>query len=513
MKKSLFSKILRVLPVVFLLSCISQNKANCQLKWDYEWIIALNDEDNPGAIGYKISFNDGKRKLIETRSFNSIGDNNAMICNNEGELLLYANGCEVMDTTGGLVQNGDSINPGDIHDTWCQYGIYPGTQNSMILIHPNFNHYFYLHKDWVQEDGEFGQGVYSYNQLFTEIKLDPIHDYSIENKNLKVDSLRDRQSGYSEAILHENGSDWWIIDYIPKEAGGLRLNYKIDEYGIYLDSETEYENQDAIKRECSAGGQAVFSPRGDLYALYCPFTGIDIFNFNRSTGEFSNHYHFSTSLNETFSGLAFSPNGRFLYVSSGFELHQFDLWADDGDTDQFIRIAQYDGYLDPFPTNFAWMQIGPDCKIYMTSTNGVSSFHVINNPNEKGQDCNFVQHGFELPIRNGPASIPNVPVFRFDGDEVCDPTITSVFDLPIEVVYDLELHPNPTTDDVLVGFPEDLKNGNLYVKSMSGQVIYQQEFDFSGSLKISLGDFETGMYVIEVVSEGKRFVERVVKVD
>jgi len=498
------------MPVIFLLSCILQNEAICQLKWDYEWIIGINDEDNTGAIGYKIDFNDGMRKLIETRSYKPIGMNNAMICNDDGELLFYANGCEVMDTTGGLVENGGGINPGESHDTWCQYGVYLGPQNSMILPGLRQDNYYYLHKDRVNENGEFGQSAYSYNQLYTEIKIGPLDNYIIEKKNIKVDSLRDRQTGFSDAILHDNGLDWWIIDYIPQEAGGLRLNYKVDEEGIYLESETVYENQNAIKRECSGGGQAVFSPRGDLYALYCPFTGIDIFNFNRSTGEFTNHYHFSTNLNETNSGLAFSPNGRFLYVSSGDELHQFDLRVEDGATDKFIKIAEYDGYLDPFPTNFAYMQIGPDCRIYMTSTNGVSSFHVINNPNEKGQDCNFVQHGFELPIRNRPASIPNVPVFRFVGEEVCDPTITSVFDLPVEVVYDLELHPNPTTDEVIVGFPEDLRDGTLYVKSMNGQVVLSHQFDFSGSLNISLGDLDAGMYVVEVMSEGKRYVERVV---
>jgi len=505
MKKIVFS---------FIVLLVISSALSAQLKWDYEWVIALNDEDNPGAIGCKIDFNDGKRKLIETRSYKPIGMNNAMICNDDGELLFYANGCEVMDTTGGLVENGGGINPGESHDTWCQYGVYLGPQNSMIL--PDLNqedYYYYLHKDRVNEYGEFGQSAYSYNQLYTEIKIGPLDNYIIEKKNIKVDSLRDRQTGFSDAILHDNGLDWWIIDYIPQEAGGLRLNYKVDEDGIYLESETEYENQNAIKRECSGGGQAVFSPRGDLYALYCPFTGIDIFNFNRSTGEFTNHYHFSTSLNETNSGLAFSPNGRFLYVSSGDELHQFDLWVEDGASDQFIKIAEYDGYLDPFPTNFAHMQIGPDCRIYMTSTNGVSLFHVINNPNEKGQDCNFVQHGLELPIRNRPACIPNVPVFRFDGDEVCDPTITSVFDVPVEIIQDLDIFPNPTSDLISIAFPEDLRDGILYVKSMNGQVLLKEEFDYAGSQQVSLAGYDAGMYLIEVVSEGKRYVERVVKVE
>jgi hypothetical protein len=48
---------------------------------------------------------------------------------------------------------------------------------------------------------------------------------------------------------------------------------------------------------------------------------------------------------------------------------------------------------------------------------------------------------------------------------------------------------------------------------MSGKVFLQQEFEYSGSLKVELGGYDAGIYLIEVVSNGKYYRDRVVKVD
>jgi len=514
MKKLLFNNLLLTFCIIFGLSD-KLTVVSCQSKYDYNWVIASNADGIPGIDAYVIDFNGGKRTSREISAFNSIHGGNSVISDKNGSLQFFTNGCEFMDTLGGIVANGEMISPGEIYDTYCPFGIYVGAQNSTILPDMyNDNHYYYLQKEAVL--GPFGESNFAL--LYPVLHYSYIESTTLGSnvliKSEKIDSSRYYFGASLESILHENGSDWWVVNYTLAEDGGKRLTYLLDQNGINLYKEEEYIDPNSLNRECSSAGQSAFSPDGKLYAKFCSFTGIDIFDFDRATGEFSNYRNFPISFwQNTNSGLAFSPNSQFIYISSGGdELYQLDL-NEENLEDGFLLIGEYDGFLDPFPTNFTYMQLGPDCKIYMTSTNGVYSYHVINNPDEKGQDCNFVQHGFELPIANGTASIPNFPVFRFDGDEVCDPTITSVFDIPVEVVYDLELYPNPTNDKVIIGFAEVLRKGTLFIKSMSGQVLLKQEFDFSGSLEVSLTEYDAGMYMVEVVSGGKRYVDRVVKVD
>jgi len=317
-----------------------------------------------------------------------------------------------------------------------------------------------------------------------------------------------------EAIRHDNGKDWWLVDFTATQDSGLILKFLLDDSGFSLIEEEKYTNQSSLERECSSGGQACFSPDGTKYAKFCAYSGLDVFDFNRATCEFTNYRNITPSqiTDQGVSGVAFSPNGRFVYVSDRVSLVQVDLETNDP-TSVVERIDTYDNYLDPLPTSFAWMQIGPDCRIYMTSTNGIKSLHVINSPDEKGKDCDFVQRGLKLRSPNSVGSLPNHPVFRFDGEEVCDSTITYLFDVPIEVTYDLEVFPNPTLDEITVNIPGNINKGILTIKSISGQQLYKQEIKQTRQVDLSLDGYQNGVYVVELISNSQVFVGKVIKVD
>ena len=95
-------------------------------------------------------------------------------------------------------------------------------------------------------------------------------------------------------------------------------------------------------------------------------------------------------------------------------------------------------------------------------------------------------------------------------DEVCNPDlVASVFEFPVAVVKELDVHPNPTSGELTIELPEIL-SGSLSVKSLTGQVVFTQEIDYSQEIKLDLYGQESGMYLVEVVSEsGTRFIERV----
>jgi hypothetical protein len=119
-------------------------------------------------------------------------------------------------------------------------------------------------------------------------------------------------------------------------------------------------------------------------------------------------------------GGAFSPNSRYLYINFFTKAFQYDLEASDVWASQ-VQVAEYDGFLDPSFTTFYLMQLAPDGKIYSSSTNSVTSLHVMHNPDEPGLECQYQQHGIELPNRNA-YSMPTFPNYRLgplDGS-ACD---------------------------------------------------------------------------------------------
>ena len=95
------------------------------------------------------------------------------------------------------------------------------------------------------------------------------------------------------------------------------------------------------------------------------------------------------------------------YVTALSKVYQYDLDAADIDASKQI-VAEYDGYLDPLPTNFYLCNLGPDCRIYINSTNSVQSMHVIRFPDRMGLACEVAQHAIRMPTYNF-GSLPNFP--------------------------------------------------------------------------------------------------------
>lgn len=73
-----------------------------------------------------------------------------------------------------------------------------------------------------------------------------------------------------------------------------------------------------------------------------------------------------------------------------------------------------------------------------------------------------------------------------------------------EIIY---FHPNPTSDQVTITMTAN--SANLRVYDIQGKMVAEQKV-VSGS-EVSLKEFETGVYLFEIVSEGNRTVKRVVK--
>jgi len=484
---------------------ISQDKSG------YNWVYGENTSSDPGLEGIVMSFNNDSVTYTVEDFEDGVKANVSVISDPDGNLLFYATGCRVYNKDFQIMTNGDSLNYGVIWDEFCNGGFYPMLQSTLILPDYHVSDQYYLfHK---KEDFDTITNEFATKKLLYSI-IDMSADGgrgAIVEKGIVLDTSNYFITSTIEAVKHENKLDWWILQ-LSDRSDSIRT-YLVDELGPRK-SRKQYINTNIPVERCGSTSQSCFDLRGRQYAIYCPSYGLDVYNFERSTGVLSNHKHLAQTQSQgTFSGLAWSPSGQYLYISASDTLWQVDTHAENLQ-DGLELIAEYDGFASPFAVNFVKMQIGPNCKIYVSSQSSVQHFSVINSPDEKGQDCDFVQHGIELPYIVPPVPLPNVPNFAIDEEEVCDPTITSVFDIPVTVQTDqIKIAPNPTNGMTTVHFTEK-STGHYSLFDHSGQLITSDVFGESQSLALDLSTFHDGLYYIRICDEHNGCVtEKLVVVD
>src|SRR5690606_1303784 len=217
-----------------------------------------------------------------------------------------------------------------------------------------------------------------------------------------------------------------------------------------------------------AAGQAAFSPDGSMYARYNPLDDLSLFDFDRETGLLSNYRKIHVADSGNIGGVALSPNGRFLYACARLDMYQFDTWADDIGASK-VHLGHFDDHFDPFPATFYHMQLGPDCRIYIGSSNGVKAMHLIHEPDKKGHACRFEQYAFHFPVHNT-TTMPNFPNYRLDIAPVCDPGIATGFFTPGHATTTpAQIYPNPT-------------DGPLWVKLSA-------EWSAGQEIRVSINDY------------------------
>ena len=143
----------------------------------------------------------------------------------------------------------------------------------------------------------------------------------------------------------------------------------------------------------------------------------------------------------------------------------------------------------------------------MNSTNGVAVLHVINNPNEKGVDCDFQQHSFSLPSYNQ-ASMPHFPYYRMDTDyPICDSSLVVRSTEVIQAVkQEIKLYPNPTAGQLTIEWSNMIQEDiSVRIFNAFGQLV-QEEVIKNGAIKegLDLSFLGKGIYWVSV--EGERGV-------
>lgn len=441
----------------------------------------------------------------------SFYNTNASICDTNGNLLFYSNGLTIGNRNYDTLYNAVNFNPGWATDFNEPDGM-STCQGVLFLPDPgDYQRYYVFH-----ETGEsfFAHGA---NQV------QPLHlNYSVIDLNLDgglggiIDSLKNKYAivdtmmwGGLTACKHANGRDWWVI------AHQFWTNKY---YKLLLTPEGllgPYEQSIGSDSINDIDVQATFSPDGSKYCLSSYSGWFDYMKFDRCTGEFSSAItvYNPDSIDHFYFGSSFSPNSRFIYASSKFNLYQYDMW-DSNMVANAIHIATWDSFYQYVPVLFFMHQLAPDGKIYSTTFNGSRYLNVINSPDSVGLACDFTPHSFLLTnygYTNAIPSFPNYDVGVLDGSP-CD-TLYLATNSFLEIKPHIRLYPNPTSHwfNIVYQSNEDalFELFDMYGKRVEATSL----FHYFRNRLINVGELPAGVYLASVTQNGKRMWSEIVVIE
>jgi hypothetical protein len=389
---------MKVFFIFFILIQIAQN-AQAQLH-DNTWMLGYsNNFDTTDIFGIvEMKFTNGNMSMRQNNIIDiAFEATNTSFSDSLGNLMYLSNGRHIFGGNDSLMQGGDAIMDGyENGSVWPQYVVgvpWPEKKDSHIVLYLEYTEMFPL-------------DIYCTGLYYAEIDMKQNNGLGqvISRRNIVLeDTLR---IGHLVPIRHANGRDWWLL------VNELETNryYRL----LITPTGVQINGSQTIGADIHNGvGQSVYSPNGQYYVSFNSVSQqvgnyLDIYNFDRCTGLLSNHIQVHDVVN--WGGVAISPNSRYLYQNLTSKAFQYDLQAADI-LGSKILVAEWDSTYAPFATTFFYMKLAPDGKIYSAMVCGCNAMHVIHNPDALGTDCQYEQHGIQLPTYNA-YSIPNHPNYR-----------------------------------------------------------------------------------------------------
>ena len=397
----------------------------------------------------------------------------ANISDAQGNLLFYTNGYYIADASNDTMQNGSGINPGAYADQFSDGFQIP--QGALIIRQPGSSSIYYMFHNTL--DNHPVPGAYSLYFYLTTIDMSlngGLGTVISKNQILLTDSM---VTGKITACKHANGRDWWVMTHQINTNKFFRFLVTTNNLilGPYSQNIGAIRPQDA--------GQAWFSPDGSRFAYFYLNGGLDIFDFNRCTGQLSNPVHIAISFVGGYNvGLAFSPNSDVLYVSNVFYVYQFDLTAANIAA-SVQTVATYEGFMSVPPncptcpslqTLFSNAGLAPDGKVYISTGNGTVHWHTIDNPDVVGMGCNVNQHSVQVPAYYF-NTVPNHPNYFLECDStlgcLCAPT--GGLPTPQPPKGGVAAMPNPSDGNFTLQFDVKSMSGELEIYDVMGKLVYK----------------------------------------
>ena len=432
-----------------------------------------------------------------------------------GNILFYSNGTKVGNPQKQLMENGNRMMDSIIDNN------YPDgfSQPMANLILPKEGNQFYLFNLSVSDSLYSINHYQQTNRLYyAVIDMDSNGGLGkVINKRNTIWDGRLLDNTRLTACRHANGRDWWLISHV----------FLTDEYVIYLvtpDSIYPPLIQHIGPAHVSGYvGQSVFSSDGSLFASALFNGPVTILKFDRCSGQFSFRdtivLHNDTiyqhgqvqvicdSLSE--GGCSFSPNGKFLYISTLCYLMQYDMQADTI-SKSGVMVARVDTAEYPAPKFFSSFLM-PNGEIVMCSWEYTpTNFHLIKLPDLKAPNCDFRYYGLATNAISA-SRLPNMVSYRMGAllGSSCDTLHTGISELETGK-NGLKIYPNPANDYISISLLQYHKNSKLSIYDALSKEVYHNENTYLDD-NIDVRKFSSGIYLIKISSTDGNLMERFVK--
>ena len=363
------------------------------------------------SLGQRITFNTNPPTVIPTAaSITSFAYTTAVMSSPTGVLLFYTDGKVIKDAAHNTMPNGTLNGSPNIPVTYST-----GKQSALIVPDPGNSNRYYLFL------------VIYYNTagtVFKELRYCIIDmtlnagmgDVVSTSKNVFVAYDVD---GQLTATRQSSTNNFWILAHSNTTnnfnaylltAAGISSTPVTTAIGPANANPTNYYYWGCVK----------VNPQGTKVARINPYyyTGnynndsTELYDFNASTGVFTNYQLLTTGLINNYnggwwnSGIEFSPNGSLLYRThnqfytntTADTIIQYNLANSNAMT--FIPVVS--------PYYNTWgvfdMQLAPNGKIYLIndsiSNNAISTMSVIDQPNVVGLGCNYIYAAQQIVSNN-----------------------------------------------------------------------------------------------------------------
>jgi hypothetical protein len=489
--------------IVFIfLGIVLKQFVYAQFGHDY-WIAGSGNVYPSIPLGYFNNFSSNNQFVFDTTIKLGFHHTNASINRTNGELLFYSNGKQVANRNHDIMPNGDSLY--NYQSQWDLYFTGNTTpQGALILPFPGDTNLFYLFHVSHNYSGILTPPQHLFYSVIDMRLNNGLGDLILKNQVVLSDSL---WTGFLTATRHANGRDWWLI------SNRFRTNHF---YSI-LFSPSGFQ---IFEQDCGPSlftqnvGSTNFSPNGEYFAYYDWYHDLQLYHFDRCTGQLSNLVQITIDDTASCGGFAFSPNSRFGYITSCKYVYQIDLQATDIAASR-IKVASNDYFVDPefgWQVSFYLPVLAPDNKIYIIGSNSVKYLHTIESPDFLGLGCNVQQHNILLPTANV-LTIPNRVNFNLGPitGSACDSLMT----VKEEVIQNIHTRffPNPFNSELQIVNFDEANNSKLIIYNAIGMVVFDEKL-VSKNTTVDLSSLSQGIYRACILNNSGHFVknEKLVKV-
>ena len=291
----------------------------------------------------------------------------ASVSDSSGKILFFTNGITVWDRNHEVMPNGTGLAGG-----------ISSTHAALIVPFPNSSSLYYL---FTSEDHTTDGGV-----SYSIVDMTLNGGYGDIAPGTKNQLLVNQTTEQIAAVLHSNKNDIWVITH--KLNSNEFFSYLITTSGIMpnpvisaIGSTYPITNSLGQLKPSNNGKKLVGSSA--IYNI------IDMFDFNPSTGELSNHFNLNNLFTQfpTIYGIEFSPSDSILYlVSSWLENHLFQVNL--GNNIVTTLSSSPEGF-------YGALQQAPDGKIYI-AVQGKAYLNAINFPDKPGNSCEYQENAIAL---------------------------------------------------------------------------------------------------------------------